>query len=112
MDFEQMVNAMRDKLDDATKGKVSEDLIAILGEYRSHKQTLEDAQASNNKLTAAHEELLICNARFFQQIGFNNTQDKVTFNGEQPSKKEPTLKIEDIIYSKRNISKKYRRLPL
>ena len=52
MDFEQMINAMRDKLDDATKGKISEDLIAILGEYRSQKQTLEDAQTSNKKLIA------------------------------------------------------------
>ena len=99
MDFEQMINAMRDKLDDASKGKVSEDLIAILGEYRSQKQTLEDAQTANKKLTADNEELL-------QQIGFNNTQDKVTFNGEEPSKKEPTLKIEDIIDSKGNIIKK------
>lgn len=106
MDFEQMINAMRDKLDDATKGKVSEDLIAILGEYRSQKQTLEDAQASNKKLTADNEELLKTNGRLFQRIGFNNTQDKVTFNGEEPAKKEPTLKIEDIIDSKGNIIKK------
>lgn len=106
MDFEQMINAMRDKLDDATKGKVSEDLIAILGEYRSQKQNLEDAQTSNKKLKADNEELLKTNGRLFQQIGFNNTQDKVTFNGEEPDKKEPTLKIEDIIDSKGNIIKK------
>lgn len=106
MDFEQMINAMRDKLDDATKGKVSEDLIAILGEYRSQKQTLEDAQTSNKKLQADNEELLKTNGRLFQQIGFSNTSDKVTFNGEEPAKKEPTLKIEDIIDSKGNIIKK------
>lgn len=106
MDFEQMINAMRDKLDDATKGKVSEDLIAILGEYRSQKQTLEDAQTSNKKLQADNEELLKTNGRLFQQIGFSNTSDKVTFNGEEPTKKEPTLKIEDIIDSKGNIIKK------
>ena len=106
MDFEQMINAMRDKLDDATKGKVSEDLIAILGEYRSQKQTLEDAQNSNKKLQADNEELLKTNGRLFQQIGFNNTSDKVTFKGEEPSKEEPTLKIEDIIDSKGNIIKK------
>ena len=106
MDFEQMINAMRDKLDDATKGKVSEDLIAILGEYRSQKQNLEDAQTSNKKLKADNEELLKTNGRLFQQIGFNKS-DKATFNGEEePTKKEPTLTIEDIIDSKGNIIKK------
>ena len=106
MHCEQMIHTMRDKLDDATKGKVSEDLIAILGEYRSQKQSLEDAQTSNKKLKADNEELLKTNGRLFQQIGFNNTQDKVTFKGEEPSKEEPTLKIEDIIDSKGNIIKK------
>ena len=106
MHCEQMIHTMRDKLDDATKGKVSEELIAILGEYRSQKQSLEDAQTSNKKLKADNEELLKTNGRLFQQIGFNNTQDKVTFKGEEPSKEEPTLKIEDIIDSKGNIIKK------
>ena len=79
MDFEQMINAMRDKLDDATKGKVSEDLIAILGEYRSQKQTLEDAQASNKKLTADNEAInyLVNNYNFVVDINKITSKNSV-----------------------------------
>ena len=30
MDFEQLINNLRNKLDDSTKGSVSEDLLAIV----------------------------------------------------------------------------------
>ena len=42
MDFEQLINNLRNKLDDSTKGSVSEDLLAIVGELRSQKQTIND----------------------------------------------------------------------
>ena len=76
MDFEQLINNLRNKLDDSTKGSVSEDLLAIVGELRSQKQTISDNTETINKLKSENEELLKTNGRLFQKIGFDKKEEE------------------------------------
>ena len=92
MDFEQLINNLRNKLDDSTKGSVSEHLLAIVGELRSQKQTI-------NKLKSENEELLKTNGRLFQKIGFDKKEEEEKIIPEE----EVVLKISDIIDDKGNI---------
>ena len=99
MDFEQLINNLRNKLDDSTKGSVSEDLLAIVGELRSQKQTINDNTETINKLKAENEELLKTNGRLFQKIGFDKKEEEDKIIPEE----EVVLKISDIIDDKGNI---------
>ena len=99
MDFEQLINNLRNKLDDSTKGAVSEDLLAIVGELRSQKQTISDNTETINKLKAENEELLKTNGRLFQKIGFDKKEEENKIIPEE----EVVLNISDIIDDKGNI---------
>ena len=99
MDFEQLINNLRNKLDDSTKGAVSEDLLAIVGELRSQKQTINDNTETISKLKAENEELLKTNGRLFQKIGFDKKEEEEKIIPEE----EVVLKISDIIDDKGNI---------
>lgn len=102
MDYEQLINNLRDKLDDSTKGKVSEDLLAIMGELRSQAATINDNNQSIEKLQNENSELLKTNGRLFQRIGFDKQQQQKDDSVESP---QPTLSIDDIIDSKGNIKR-------
>lgn len=99
MDYEQLINNLRDKLDDSTKGKVSEDLLAIVGELRGQQTTINDNNELISKLKQENDELLKTNGRLFQQIGFERPQE--TVKGIQ-TEEEFKLTIDDIIDKKGN----------
>ena len=100
MDYEQLINGLRDKLDDSTKGKVSEDLLAIIGELRGQQTTINDNNIAIEKLKQENDELLKTNGRLFQQIGFD--RPKETVNSVQTEEEECKLSIDDIIDKKGN----------
>lgn len=98
MDFEQLITNLRDKLDDSTKGAISEDLLAIVGELRSQKQTIDDNNGIIDNLRKENEELLKTNGRLFQKIGFDKKE-----NEEPRQEEEKIINITDIIDDKGNL---------
>ncbi len=100
MDYEALISNLRDKLDDSTKGKVSEDLLAIVGELRGQQTTINDNNELIEKLKIENDELLKTNGRLFQQIGFQKPQEDN--KGLQSNEEEFKLTIDDIIDKKGN----------
>jgi hypothetical protein len=103
MDYEQLINNLRDKLDDSTKGKVSEELLAVLGQLRGQETTINDNNNTIDKLRKENEELLKTNGRLFQQIGFDKPKETVKVPTD--TEEECTLSIDDIIDKKGNLIK-------
>lgn len=98
MDFEQLITNLRDKLDDSTKGAVSEELLAIVGELRSQKQAIDDNNGIIDNLKKENEELLKTNGRLFQKIGFDKKESE-----EPKQEEEKVINIADIIDDKGNL---------
>ena len=102
MDFEEMINALRDKLDESSRAKVSEELLGVIGVMRGQQEELESRQQEIDKLTQENNELLKTNGKLFQRIGFDKPKEQ---SMALPEKEEKLLDINDVIDSKGNIIK-------
>lgn len=96
--FEKLITQLRDKLDDSTKGRVSEELLAITGQLRGQQEELNTRQKQINKLTDENKELLLTNGKLFNKIGFEKKEEEKDLFEEV----DEIIKIEDIIDSKGN----------
>ena len=101
--IEEMINALRDKLDESSRAKVSEELLAVIGVMRGQQEELTARQTAIDHLTQENNELLKTNGKLFQKIGFDKPNEpSITL----PEKEEKLLDINDVIDSRGNIIKR------
>lgn len=96
-EFEQLINKIKEGLDETQSALISEDLLAIVSNYNNAVDSIEEMKTENDKLKSDKEELLKVNGKLFQKIGFEKDE-------EEPSTEEneevEEIKIEDIIDEK------------
>lgn len=100
--IEEMITALRDKLDESSKAKVSEELLAVMGVMRGQQEELATRQQTIDHLTQENNELLKTNGKLFQRIGFDRPAEQSIV---LPEKEEKLLDINDVIDSRGNIIK-------
>lgn len=97
-EFETLVNGLREKLDETTGAKVSEELLAILSAFNNVDDERAKSVEEIEKLKTDKEELLKVNGRLYQKIGF----DKETVEEKEDDIEDEVekTKIEDVIDEK------------
>lgn len=100
-DFAQLINSLKEKLDDTTSALISEDLLTILGSFNNAFDDYEKMGKDMEKLKKDNDDLLKVNGRLYQKIGF----DKPVENEEVEDNKEDeeSIQIEDVIDEKGEI---------
>ena len=100
-EFENVINETRNKLDDQSQAKISEDMLGIMGSYNSLLETLHDKDENIAKLKKDNDELLKVNGRLFQKIGFEKEEKEE----EMPFavNKQEKIGIENLINEKGEI---------
>lgn len=96
-EFEKIVDALREKLDETTFALVSEDLLATKSAYNNGYDEYEKSIAEVEKLKGEKEELLKVNGKLYQRIGFDK-EDEEKEEEKEDDKEE--IKIEDVIDEK------------
>lgn len=97
-EFEQLINKIKEGLDETQSALISEDLLAIVSNYNSAVDSIEEMKTENEKLKSDKEELLKVNGKLFQKIGFEKDDEEVETEGTKEDVEE--IKIEDIIDEK------------
>ena len=100
-DFENLINALREKLDETTSALVSEEVLAILADYNNGFDEYQNALDEVNKLKNEKEELLKVNGKLYQKIGFDK-EEKDEKENEADSTDEK-IEVEDVIDEKGDI---------
>jgi len=102
MNYEDVVNALYDKLDETQRALVSEEIIAVKGMLKGQEDELAMRQEAIDKLKNENDELLKVNGRLFQKVGFDKPEEKgMSIPGQK--EEEPEIKIEDLIDAKGNL---------
>ena len=98
-EFETMINSIRDKMDDTTRGKISDELLNVVSNYNNAIDEIESLNEENKKLTSDKDELLKVNGKLFQRIGFDKeeNEEKEIFGKSKKEEKEEKISITDII---------------
>ena len=96
--FEELVNNMRDKLDDTTKALVSEEILATLSAYNNGVDEYTKSMEEVEKLKGEKEELLKVNGKLYQKIGFD--KEEMGEKKEEKDDDKEEIKIEDVIDEK------------
>lgn len=98
-ELEQIVNSIKDGLDETTSALVSEDLLKIISNYKLGIDEIERLNEEVKKLTEDKDELLRVNGRLFQKLGFENEEEEKEIMPENVEDEEK-IDIEDIIDEK------------
>ena len=96
-EFEKIVDALRDKLDETTFALVSEDLLATKSAYNNGYDEYEKSIEEVEKLKSEKEELLKVNGKLYQRIGFDKEEEE---KEEEKEDDKEEIKIEDVIDEK------------
>lgn len=96
-EFEQLINKIKEGLDETQSALISEDLLAIVSTYNSAVDSVEEMKTENEKLKADKEELLKVNGKLFQKIGFEKEEEESSTEEKEDVEE---IKIEDIIDEK------------
>lgn len=97
-EFEQLINNLRDKLDETTVALVSEELLATISAYNNGFDEYSKSVEEVEKLKGEKEELLKVNGKLYQRIGFDKEEDPAEEKQEETAEEE--IKIEDVIDEK------------
>lgn len=97
-EFENIVNAVREKLDDTSSALISEELLATISAFNNSVDEFEDLKLENEKLKEDKEELLKVNGKLYQKIGFDKTEEEKV--EEEKDDEEEKITIEDVIDEK------------
>lgn len=97
-EFEKLINNLRDKLDETTTALVSEELLALLSNYKNGFDEYTKSVEEANKLKDEKEELLKVNGKLYQRIGFD--KEETIEENKDDTKDEEEIKIEDVIDEK------------
>lgn len=98
-EFEELINNLRDKLDETTAALVSEEILATISAYNNGFDEYEKSTQEVEKLKGEKEELLKVNGKLYQRIGFDKEEEKEDDKFEDDEDKEE-IKIEDVIDEK------------
>lgn len=96
-EFEKIIDALRDKLDETTFALISEDLLATKSAYNNGYDEYEKSIEEVEKLKSEKEELLKVNGKLYQRIGFDKEEDE---KEEEKEDDKEEIKIEDVIDEK------------
>lgn len=96
-EFENIVNKLKEKLDDTTGALVSEELLATLSAYNNGFDEYEKSIEEVEKLKGEKEELLKVNGKLYQKIGFDKEEEEKI---EEKDDDKEEIKIEDVIDEK------------
>ena len=97
-EFEQLINNLRDKLDEINVALVTEEILATISAYNNGIDEYEKSVEEVEKLKGEKEELLKVNGKLYQRIGFDK-EEKEDDKDEDAREKEE-IKIEDVIDEK------------
>ena len=75
-ELEKLINSIKEGLDETTSALISEDLLAILTNYKLGLDKIEEINTEIDKLKEEKEELLKVNGKLFQKIGFEDEEEK------------------------------------
>lgn len=98
-EFENVINSLKEKLDETTQAMISEELIAIIGAYNSLVDEKAEVEEEKAKLEGEKEELLKVNGKLFQKVGF----DKEDEEEKVEEVEEEKIDVEDVIDEKGDI---------
>lgn len=96
-EFEQLINKIKEGLDETQSALISEDLLAIVSNYNNAVDSIEEMKTENEKLKSDKEELLKVNGKLFQKIGFEKDEEEPSIEEKEEVEE---IKIEDIIDEK------------
>ena len=96
-EFEQLINNLRDKLDETTVALVSEEILATISAYNNGFDEYTKSVEEVEKLKGEKEELLKVNGKLYQRIGFDREEKE---DNIEDVKDEEETKIEDVIDEK------------
>ena len=100
-EFEALVDALREKLDETTVALISDELLNLKSVYVTAYDEYESMKDEADKLKDEKEELLKVNGKLYQRIGFDKVEDeKQDDTGET---EEEELTVEDVIDEKGEI---------
>lgn len=98
-EFESLMNALREKLDETTVALISDELLNIVSVYTTAFDEYESMKEEVDKLKNEKDELLKVNGKLYQRIGFDKVEEKNN-NIEEKVEDEEELTIEDVIDEK------------
>ena len=96
-EFENLINSIKEKLDETTQALISDDLVGVLSSYGNSVDEIATLGDKIVSLENDKEELLKVNGRLFQKIGFDKEEEKPEGEKEEDVEK---LEIEDVIDEK------------
>lgn len=96
-EFENLINSIKEKLDETTQALVSDDLVGVLSSYGNAMDEIASLGEKIVGLETDKEELLKVNGKLFQKVGFDKEEEEP--EGEKVDD-EPELTIEDVIDEK------------
>lgn len=97
-EFEGLINALREKLDETTNALISDELLNIVSVYTTAYDEYESNKEETEKLKGEKDELLKVNGKLFQKIGFDKVEENE--NNSEEVKEEEELTVEDVIDEK------------
>ena len=98
-EFEGLMNALREKLDETTNALVSDELLNIVSVYTTAYDEYEGMKEEVDKLKGEKDELLKVNGKLYQRIGFDKVEEETNDDIEENNDEEE-IKIEDVINEK------------
>ena len=96
-EFENLINSIKEKLDETTQALISDDLVGVLSSYGNAVDEIATLGDKIVSLENDKEELLKVNGRLFQKIGFDKEEEKPEGEKEEDVEK---LEIEYVIDEK------------
>ena len=92
-EFENIINKIKDSVDETTGALISEDLLSLVSAYNTAIDTIAENSDMIDNLKNDKDELLKVNGRLFQKIGFEKEE-------KEEKEDEEELSVEDIIDEK------------
>lgn len=99
-EFENVINSLKEKLDETTQAMISEELIALMGAFNSLVDEKAEVEEEKAKLEGEKEELLKVNGKLFQKVGFDKEDDE---EEKVEEVEEEKIDVEDVIDEKGDI---------
>ena len=100
-EFEALVDALREKLDETTVALISDELLNLKSVYITAYDEYESMKEEADKLKDEKEELLKVNGKLYQRIGFDKVEDEK--QDDVTESEEEELTVEDVIDEKGEI---------
>ena len=100
-EFEALVDALREKLDETTVALISDELLNLKSVYVTAYDEYESMKGEADKLKDEKEELLKVNGKLYQRIGFDKVEEEKQDDATESDEEE--LTVEDVIDEKGEI---------